>query len=231
MPHGYEGQGPEHSSARLERFLQMCAGENIQVINCTTPANYFHALRRQMHRDFRKPLIVMTPKSLLRHKRCVSNIEDFTKKNSFHRVLEDHSYESKSGLIKLKKDNKIKKVVMCSGKIYFDLIEAREKNKNDEVVFIRIEQLYPFPAKTLALVLKRYKNADFFLVPRRTQKNMGAWNTVRNYIDRTIEIIQSRGDKVKYIGRKPSSSTATGNLNKHLAQQKEILEKVVGKLN
>ena len=230
LPHGYEGQGPEHSSARLERFLQMCAGENIQVINCTTPANYFHALRRQMHRDFRKPLIVMTPKSLLRHKRCVSNIEDFTKKNSFHRVLEDHSYESKSGLIKLKKDKKIKKVVMCSGKIYFDLIEAREKNKNDEVVFIRIEQLYPFPAKTLALILKRYKNADFFWC-QEEPKNMGAWNTVRNYIDRTIEIIQSRGDKVKYIGRKPSSSTATGNLNKHLAQQKEILEKVVGKLN
>ena len=183
-----------------------------------------------MHRDFRKPLIVMTPKSLLRHKRCVSNIEDFTKKTSFHRVLEDHSYESKSGLIKLKKDKKIKKVVMCSGKIYFDLIEAREKNKNDEVVFIRIEQLYPFPAKTLALILKRYKNADFFWC-QEEPKNMGAWNTVRNYIDRTIEIIQSRGDKVKYIGRKPSSSTATGYLNKHLSQQKEILEKVVGKLN
>ena len=177
LPHGYEGQGPEHSSARLERFLQMCAGENIQVINCTTPANYFHALRRQMHRDFRKPLIVMTPKSLLRHKRCVSNIEDFTKKNSFHRVLEDHSYESKSGLIKLKKDNKIKKVVMCSGKIYFDLIEAREKNKNDEVVFIRIEQLYPFPAKTLALVLKRYKNADF----SGAKKNPKTWELGTQY--------------------------------------------------
>ena len=230
LPHGYEGQGPEHSSARLERFLQLCAGENIQVINCTTPANYFHALRRQMHRDFRKPLIIMTPKSLLRNKRCVSKIEDFTKKNSFHRVLEDHAYLDSSGLIELKKDSKIEKVVMCSGKIYFDLIEARQLAKNNSVVFIRIEQLYPFPAKTLASELKRYKSAKFYWC-QEEPKNMGAWNTVRNYIERTLEIIQSKSDKVNYIGRKPSASTATGNLNKHLAQQKEILEKVLGKFN
>ena len=230
LPHGYEGQGPEHSSARLERFLQMCAGENIQVVNCTTPANYFHALRRQMHRDFRKPLIVMTPKSLLRHKKCISLIDDFTKKNSFHRILEDHAYLKKTNLITLDKDKNIEKVVMCSGKIYFDLIEAREDAKNNKVVFIRVEQLYPFPAKTLAQLLKRYKKADFIWC-QEEPKNMGAWNTVRNYIDRTLEIIQLKGDRVKYIGRKASSSTATGNLNKHLAQQKEILEKVVGKLN
>ena len=230
LPHGYEGQGPEHSSARLERFLQLCAGENIQVINCTTPANYFHALRRQMHRNFRKPLIVMTPKSLLRHKKCVSKIEDFTKKNTFHRVLEDHAYLDKSELIKLKKDKSIEKVIICSGKIYFDLLEAREKAKNNSVVFIRIEQLYPFPAKTLAKVLKRYKKANFYWCQEEPQ-NMGAWNTVRNYIERTLEIIQLKSDKLKYIGRKPSASTATGNLNKHLAQQKEILEKVVGKFN
>ena len=154
LPHGYEGQGPEYSSARLERFLQMCAGENIQVVNCTTPANYFHALRRQMHRDFRKPLIVMTPKSLLRNKRCTSLISDFLKKNSFHRILEDHAYLKDSQTIELKKDSKIEKVIMCSGKIYFDLLEAREKVKNDRIVFIRIEQLYPFPAKTLAKLLK-----------------------------------------------------------------------------
>jgi 2-oxoglutarate dehydrogenase E1 component len=166
LPHGYEGQGPEHSSARLERFLQLCAGENIQVVNCTTPSNYFHALRRQMHRDFRKPLIVMTPKSLLRHKKCISNLSEFTTKNSFHRVLEDDAYLKNSGLIKLKKDNGIKKVVMCSGKIYYDLLEARENVQNSEVVFIRIEQLYPFPAKTLANILKRYN----YLVPRRTKK-------------------------------------------------------------
>ncbi len=230
LPHGYEGQGPEHSSARLERFLQMCAGENIQVVNCTTPANYFHVLRRQMHRDFRKPLIVMTPKSLLRHKKCISYLDDFTKKNTFHRILEDHSYEKNSNLIKLKKETKIERVVICSGKIYFDLLEAREKAKNDTVVFVRIEQLYPFPAKTLANVIKKYKNARFIWC-QEEPKNMGAWNTMRNYIDRTLEIIKRGDEKVKYIGRKPSSSTATGNLNKHLAQQKEILEKVVGKLD
>ncbi len=228
LPHGYEGQGPEHSSARLERFLQMCAGENIQVVNCTTPANYFHALRRQMHRAFRKPLIVMTPKSLLRHKRCISYINDFTKKNSFHRVLEDHAYQDDSNLIKLSSDNKIKKVVICSGKIYFDLLDAREKAKNNKVVLIRIEQLYPFPAKTLAHILKRYKNADIIWC-QEEPKNMGAWNTVRNYIDRTLEISKLKATKVKYIGRKASSTTATGNLNKHLAQQKEILEKVINK--
>ena len=231
LPHGYEGQGPEHSSARLERFLQLCAGENIQVVNCTTPANYFHVLRRQMHRDFRKPLVIMTPKSLLRHKKCVSYIDDFSKKNTFHRVLKDQAYLNKSSLIKLKADKKIEKVIICSGKIYFDLIEAREKVKNDKVVFIRLEQLYPFPAKTLANELKKYKkNAQFFWCQEEPQ-NMGAWNTVRNYIERTLEIIQSKRDKIKYIGRKPSASTATGNLNKHLAQQKEILEKVVGKFN
>jgi 2-oxoglutarate dehydrogenase E1 component len=231
LPHGYEGQGPEHSSARLERFLQLCAGENIQVVNCTTPANYFHVLRRQMHRDFRKPLIIMTPKSLLRHKKCTSSLKDFSRENTFHRVLEDHAYSKDSGLIKLKQDNKIQKVIICSGKIYFDLLEAREKAKNDKVVFVRIEQLYPFPVKTLGQILKKYKkNAEFFWCQEEPQ-NMGAWNSARDYIARTLEIIQSKGDKVKYIGRKPSSSTATGNLNKHLAQQKEILEKVVGKFN
>jgi len=230
LPHGYEGQGPEHSSARLERFLQMCAGENIQVVNCTTPANYFHALRRQMHREFRKPLIVMTPKSLLRNKKCVSSIEDFSKKNSFHRILEDHAYIKGSKIIELTKDKKIEKVVMCSGKIYFDLLEAREKLKNDRLVFLRIEQLYPFPAKTLAKILKRYKNAEFIWC-QEEPKNMGAWNTVRNYIDRTLEIIEFENTKVKFIGRNASSTTATGNYNKHLAEQKKILEKVVGKLN
>ena len=228
LPHGYEGQGPEHSSARLERFLQMCAGENIQVINCTTPSNYFHALRRQMHRDFRKPLIVMTPKSLLRHKKCVSNINEFTTKNSFHRVLEDDAYLDSSQLIKLSKNHKINKVIMCSGKIYYDIVEARENSKNDKIVLVRIEQLYPFPAKTLANILKRYSKAEFIWC-QEEPKNMGAWNTVRNYIDRTLEIIDFKGVRVKYIGRKASSTTATGNLNKHLAQQKEILEKIVRK--
>ena len=163
LPHGYEGQGPEHSSARLERFLQLCSNDNMQVMNCTTPANYFHALRRQMHRDFRKPLIMMTPKSLLRNKYCVSNLEDFSKSNSFHRILWDHAIDPQTkGFIKLKESSKIKKVIMCSGKVYFDLLEAREKLKKDDVILYRIEQLYPFPAKTLVKELKPYaKNANF----------------------------------------------------------------------
>ena len=227
LPHGYEGQGPEHSSARLERFLQLCAGENMQVVNCTTPANYFHVLRRQMHREFRKPLIVMTPKSLLRHKRCISNLSDFSKKITFHRVLEDDAYSKVNNLLELKKrDEKIEKVVMCSGKIYYDLLEAREKIKNDRVTFVRIEQLYPFPAKTLANILKRYNKAEFIWC-QEEPKNMGAWNTVRNYIDRTLEMINLGDKSVNYVGRNASSSTATGNLNKHLAQQKEILEKIL----
>ncbi len=226
LPHGYEGQGPEHSSARLERFLQLSAGENMQVVNCTTPSNYFHVLRRQMHREFRKPLIIMTPKSLLRHKRCISKISEFTSKSSFHRVLEDDAYVKKNKLINLVNDKKIKKVVMCSGKIYYDLIEAREKAKNNNIVFVRLEQLYPFPAKTLANILKRYKGSKFVWC-QEEPKNMGAWNTVRNYIDRTLEMINLKDINVKYVGRKASSTTATGNANKHLAQQKEILEKIL----
>ena len=227
LPHGYEGQGPEHSSARLERFLQLCAGENMQVVNCTTPSNYFHVLRRQMHREFRKPLIIMTPKSLLRHKKCVSSISEFSINSTFHRVLEDDIYSKAKNLYEIKKrDEKIKKVVMCSGKIYYDLIEAREKLNNERVTFIRIEQLYPFPVKTLANILKRYNKAEFIWC-QEEPKNMGAWNTVRNYIDRTLEMINLSDISVKYVGRKASSSTATGNLNKHLAQQKEILEKIL----
>jgi len=227
LPHGYEGQGPEHSSARLERFLQLCAQENIQVINCTTPANYFHALRRQIHRGFRKPLIIMTPKSLLRNKRCISNIEDFEKNNSFHRVLTDLADIKGYGSLNLKKDKNISKVIICSGKVYFDLLEAREKIKNDKVYVIRIEQLYPFPVKTLARVLKRFKkNAEFYWCQEEPQ-NMGAWNTARNYIQWCLNYIKSEIREVKYIGRKPSASPATGYLKKHLAQQKEIIEKVL----
>jgi len=227
LPHGYEGQGPEHSSARLERFLQLCAHENIQVMNCTTPANYFHALRRQIHRDFRKPLIIMTPKSLLRNNKCVSNIEDFNKKNTFHRVLQDHAELKEYGLIKLKKDKEIKKVVLCSGKVYFDLLEAREKIKNNQVFFIRIEQLYPFPVKTLAKDLKRFKKNAKFYWCQEEPKNMGAWNTARNYIEWTLDHINAENKKVNYIGRAPAASPASGYLNKHLAQQKEIIEKVL----
>jgi 2-oxoglutarate dehydrogenase E1 component len=226
LPHGYEGQGPEHSSARLERFLQLCAQENLQVVNCTTPANYFHALRRQIHRGFRKPLIIMTPKSLLRNKRCVSNIEDFNKKNSFHRILNDHAEIKKYNLIKLKKDKEIKKVIICSGKIYFDLIEAREKIKNNSVFFIRVEQLYPFPVKTLSKELRRFKKKAKFFWCQEEPQNMGAWNSARNYIQWSLEHIKAQNKDVQYIGRKPAASPASGYLKKHLAQQKEIIEKV-----
>ena len=227
LPHGYEGQGPEHSSARLERFLQLCSNDNMQVMNCTTPANYFHALRRQMHRDFRKPLIIMTPKSLLRHKYCVSNLEDFSKKNSFHRVLWDHAIDPKcKGFIKLKNSKKIKKVILCSGKIYFDLLEAREKLKRDDIVFYRIEQLYPFPAKALAKEVKPYaKNAVFYWC-QEEPKNMGAWFSVRDYIQWTLDNIKANNKHISYIGRSPDASPATGYAKRHISQQQEIIKKV-----
>ena len=227
LPHGYEGQGPEHSSARLERFLQLCSNDNMQVMNCTTPANYFHALRRQMHRDFRKPLIIMTPKSLLRHRYCVSNLEDFSKKNSFHRVLWDHAIDPKcKGFIKLKNSKKIKKVILCSGKIYFDLLEAREKLKRDDIVFYRIEQLYPFPAKALAKEVKPYaKNAVFYWC-QEEPKNMGAWFSVRDYIQWTLDNIKANNKHISYIGRSPDASPATGYAKRHISQQQEIIKKV-----
>ena len=227
LPHGYEGQGPEHSSARLERFLQLCSNDNMQVMNCTTPANYFHALRRQMHRDFRKPLIMMTPKSLLRNKYCISNLHDFNKKNSFHRILWDHAIDPKiKGFIKLKRSEKIKKVILCSGKIYFDLLEAREKIKRDDILFYRIEQLYPFPIKSLVKELKPYaKNAKFYWC-QEEPKNMGAWFSVRDYIQWTLDNIKVNNNKVSYIGRSPDASPATGYAKRHISQQQEIIKEV-----
>jgi 2-oxoglutarate dehydrogenase E1 component len=227
LPHGYEGQGPEHSSARLERFLQLCAKENLQVMNCTTPANYFHALRRQIHRDFRKPLVIMTPKSLLRNKLCVSNLEDFSKKNSFHRVLWDHAIDPKeNSFIKLKNSNKIRKVILCSGKVYFDLLEAREKLKKDDVVIYRIEQLYPFPIKPLIKEIKVYKKNAKFYWCQEEPKNMGAWFSVRDYIQWTLDYIGANNNKISYIGRDTAASPATGYAKRHLSQQKEIIEEV-----
>jgi len=227
LPHGYEGQGPEHSSARLERFLQLCANDNMQVMNCTTPANYFHALRRQLHRDFRKPLIIMTPKSLLRNKYCVSNIEDFSKENSFHRVMWDHSIDPKTkGFIKLKKRSGIRKVILCSGKVYFDLLAAREKLKKDDVILFRIEQLYPFPAKSLVKELKPFaENANFYWC-QEEPKNMGAWLLVRDYIQWTLDTIKAKNNEISYIGRSPDASPATGYAKRHLSEQEEIISKV-----
>tara|TARA_B100000989_G_scaffold294389_1_gene273431 strand:+ start:642 stop:3512 length:2871 start_codon:yes stop_codon:yes gene_type:complete len=227
LPHGYEGQGPEHSSARLERFLQLCSNDNMQVMNCTTPANYFHALRRQMHRDFRKPLIIMTPKSLLRYKHCISHIDEFSKKNSFHRVLWDHAMDPKiKGFIELKKPKKIKKVILCSGKIYFDLLETREKMKRDDIIFFRIEQLYPFPAKSLVNELKPFaKNSEFYWC-QEEPKNMGAWFSVRDYIQWTLNSIKANNKEISYIGRSPDASPATGYAKRHISQQEEIIKKV-----
>ena len=227
LPHGYEGQGPEHSSARLERFLQLCSNDNMQVMNCTTPANYFHALRRQMHRDFRKPLIIMTPKSLLRNKYCVSNLDDFNKKNSFHRILWDHAIDPKSkGFIKLKEKSKIKKVILCSGKVYFDLLDAREKLKKDDVTLLRIEQLYPFPAKTLVKELKPYSKSAKFYWCQEEPKNMGAWFSVRDYIQWTLDTIKAKNNEISYIGRSPDASPATGYAKRHQLEQQEIINEV-----
>ena len=227
LPHGYEGQGPEHSSARLERYLQLCANDNLQIMNCTTPANYFHALRRQMHRDFRKPLIMMTPKSLLRNKLCVSNIKDFGKENTFHRVMWDHSMDPQSkGFIKLKKKTEIRKVILCSGKVYFDLLAAREKMKVNDVVMFRIEQLYPFPAKALVKELKPFADNAKFYWCQEEPKNMGAWFSVRDYIQWTLDNIKANNKNVSYIGRSPDASPATGYAKRHISQQQEIINKV-----
>ncbi len=226
LPHGYEGQGPEHSSARLERFLQLSGQENLQIVNCTTPANYFHVLRRQIHRDFRKPLIIMTPKSLLRNKLCISNLEDFSKNKSFHRVLKDHSYFDNDKFISLKKDSDIKKVIICSGKIYFDLLIARETIRRNDIVLIRVEQLYPFPVKSLVKEIKNYrKNASFFWC-QEEPKNMGAWSSVRDYIQWTLDYIEANNNKISYIGRDPAASPATGYAKRHISQQEEIIRKV-----
>ena len=227
LPHGYEGQGPEHSSARLERFLQLCANDNLQVMNCTTPANYFHALRRQIHRDFRKPLVLMTPKSLLRNKYCVSSIEDFNKQTAFHRILWDHALNKDSkNFIKLKKPAEIKKVILCSGKVYFDLLAAREKIKRDDVILFRIEQLYPFPVKSLVKELKPYSNNAKFYWCQEEPKNMGAWFSVRDYIQWTLETIKAKNNNISYIGRNPDASPATGYAKRHMVEQGEIIKKV-----
>ena len=227
LPHGYEGQGPEHSSARLERFLQLCANDNLQVMNCTTPANYFHALRRQLLRDFRKPLIMMAPKSLLRNKYCTSELKDFSKENSFHRVMWDHSMDPETkGFIKLKSNSDIKKVILCSGKVYFDLLSAREELKKDDVVLFRIEQLYPFPVKSLVKELKPFaKNANFYWC-QEEPKNMGAWLLVRDYIRWTLDTIKAKNSEISYIGRNPDASIATGYAKRHLSEQQEIINKV-----
>ena len=221
LPHGYEGQGPEHSSARIERYLQLCAEENMIVANCTTPANYFHILRRQLLRDFRKPLIMFTPKSLLRHKQCTSKMKDFTD-DVFHRVLLDDG-ETKQKEKFLVEDDKIKKVILCSSKVYYDLLSERDSNKKLDIYIIRLEQLYPFPAKALTPIISRFKNADFIWC-QEEPKNMGPWNTMERYIDWCLTKAKCEKNKVKYVGRSPAASTATGLMSKHQKQQKMLID-------
>src|SRR6202021_678631 len=188
LPHGYEGQGPEHSSARLERFLQMCAEDNMQVANCTTPANYFHILRRQLNRDFRKPLILMTPKSLLRHKRAVSRLDGVGPNTPCHRLLGGDAHMLPGEKIKLVADNKIKRVVICSGKVYYDLYDEREKRGLDDIYLLRIEQLYPFPTKRWLIELTPFKDAEIVWC-QEEPRNMGAWVFVDIFLEGVLNQI------------------------------------------
>ncbi|MCK0198061.1 2-oxoglutarate dehydrogenase E1 component [Ancylobacter sp. 6x-1] len=228
LPHGYEGQGPEHSSARLERYLQMCAEDNMQVANLTTPANLFHALRRQLKRDFRKPLILMTPKSLLRHKRAVSTLEEFGAGTSFHRLLWDDAQKNAGGeAIALKPDAEIRRVVLCSGKVYYDLYEERERRGIDDIYLLRVEQLFPFPLKSMVQELSRFKQAEIVWC-QEEPKNQGAWAFVQPYLEWVLEQVGSASARPRYAGRPASAATATGLMSKHLAQLKAFLQDALG---
>jgi len=208
LPHGYEGQGPEHSSARLERFLAISGHNNIQVVNCTTPANFFHVLRRQLHRPFRKPLVIFTPKSLLRHPRCVSTLSDFSV-GGFKEVIDDQTADPE----------KIRKVVFCSGKLYYDLLEAKEKSQREEIALIRIEQLYPLPIIQLKEVIKHYNKADLWHWIQEEPANMGAGDFLQQNF-KEVPLI--------FTSRPPSGSPATGSMKLHKIQQQLLVEKAMG---
>ena len=218
LPHGYEGQGPEHSSARLERYLQLSAEDNWQVIVPTTPANYFHALRRQVRRPFRKPLVVMTPKSLLRHKDCVSTAADFGPGSSFRRILTETDT--------LAADSKIRRVVLCSGKVYFDLVAERRKRKIDDIAILRIEQLYPFPISRLGLRLSQYPNAEVVWCQEEPE-NMGAWHFVDRRIDRALAQVDVKAKRPNYVGRPESASPATGSARAHIKEQADLVDRAL----
>jgi 2-oxoglutarate dehydrogenase E1 component len=227
LPHGYEGQGPEHSSARLERYLQLCAEDNLQVANLTTPANYFHVLRRQLKRDFRKPLILMTPKSLLRHKRATSRLDEMGPGTSFHRVLWDDAQLQPGGGVRLAADGEIRRVILCSGKVYFDLFEEREKRGLDDIYLLRVEQLFPFPLKALVAELARFKQAEVIWC-QEEPRNMGAWAFVQPYLEWVLEQVGGASRRPRYVGRAASASTATGLLSSHLKQLKAFLDEALG---
>ena len=218
LPHGYEGQGPEHSSARLERYLQLCGEDNMQVLNCSTPANYFHALRRQLKRDFRKPLIIMTPKSLLRHKMCVSNLSDMAENTAFRRVIRDPNTNLK--------DKEIKKVVICSGKVFYNLLEEREKRKLDNVKILRLEQIYPFPSSTLKEILSDTPNAEFVWC-QEEPKNQGAWSFIEPNLELVLNKIKTKAKRPAYAGRAASASPATGFATQHKKQQTNLIDEAL----
>ena len=225
LPHGYEGQGPEHSSARLERYLQLCAEDNMQVANCTTPANYFHILRRQLKRDIRKPLILMTPKSLLRHKRAVSKLDEFAIGASFHRLLPDDAEQAPGGTIAPVEDARMRRVVLCSGKVYYDLLDEREKRGINDIYLLRVEQLYPFPLKALVSAMARFKGAEI-LWCQEEPKNMGAWNFVDPYLEWVLSQAGGKTNRPRYAGRPAAASPATGMLSKHVVQILAFMDEV-----
>ena len=212
LPHGYEGQGPEHSSGRVERFLQMAAEDNIQVVNCTTPSNYFHVLRRQMLRKFRKPLIIFTPKSLLRHKEAVSDLVDFTEESKFQKIIVNADNINSS----------VKRVIFCTGKVYYDIKEKINKEEQTKTVIIRVEQLYPFPKELILESIKDYKEA-YFVWCQEEPQNMGAWFFVSSEISEILEKNNFKNKKLYYSGRKSSASTATGLFKRHIIEQEELI--------
>ncbi len=215
LPHGHEGQGPEHTSGRLERFLQMCAEDNMQIVNCTSPANYFHVLRRQLHRNFRKPLIIFTPKSTLRHKSNVSNIEDYINGSTFHRILTDK--------LSVKEKRKNKRLIICSGKIYFELADHIAKNKIKNLSIIRLEQIYPFPYENFRDELKHYTDAEIIWA-QEEPKNMGTWGFVKGRLESVMQEAKVKQEKIFYVGRSPAASPAAGSLERHLSNQETIIK-------
>ena len=219
LPHGYEGQGPEHSSARLERYLQLCAQDNIQVCNITTPANYFHVLRRQMHRPFRKPLIIMTPKSLLRHPMAKSPASEFIGEGHFRRILSDPTPAA---------DEATRKVVLCSGKVAYDLIEARDAAGITDVQIIRLEQLYPFPGDPLTQRLSRMPNLEEVVWCQEEPRNNGSWFFVESQIEEAAANAGLSVGRPRYAGRAASASPATGLAKRHAAEQAALVADALG---
>src|SRR6202012_2988279 len=216
----------EHSSARLERYLQMGAEDNMQVVNATTPANYFHGRRRQLNREIRKPLIMMTPKSLWRNKRAVSKLYEMGENTTFHRILYDDAQMLPDEAIKLVPDQKIRRIVLCSGKVYYDLYEEREKRGIEDVYLMRIEQIYPVPLKALVQELGRFKGAEVVWC-QEEPRNMGAWHFIEPYLEWVLNQIHAANKRPRYAGRSASSATATGLMSKHLAQLKALLDEAL----